>query len=78
MKQSVVPVILIILVAFKSSLAILCYNCNSIYDPACAKPLNGSTLNVVNCDFIETFDQNATICRKLTQTSLCHKKLDSS
>lgn len=72
MKHAVVPIILVILVAVKSSLAIHCYSCNSIYEPACADILNG-TLHQVNCGVDETLALEATICRKLTQTSLCQK-----
>lgn len=77
MKHLVTPAFLILLVAVKNNLAIHCYECNSFHEPACDDPIKDNVrLSVVNCGFDEMLGLNATICRKLIQTSLCQKKLD--
>lgn len=75
MKHLVAPAVLILLIAVRNSSAIYCYDCNSFHDPACGDPFTGN-LPASNCDFDEILGLNATICRKLIQTSLCQKTLD--
>ncbi|KAL2721387.1 protein quiver-like, partial [Vespula maculifrons] len=51
--------------------AIICYQCNSEYDPRCGDPFNPYSLGTVNCSFqprLEHLDHlEPTICRKISQ-----------
>ncbi|XP_026471952.1 uncharacterized protein LOC113376259 [Ctenocephalides felis] len=52
-----------------SSDALLCYACNSRYDPRCADPFNPYSLGIMNCSMIVPAvpDVKHNICRKMTQ-----------
>lgn len=50
--------------------AIMCYHCNSAYDPRCGDPFNPFSLGVVNCSLaspLEHVSEEPTLCRKTTQ-----------
>lgn len=51
--------------------ALLCYACNSRYDPRCADPFNPYSLGIMNCSMIVPAvpDVKHNICRKMTQKS---------
>ncbi|KAJ1521668.1 hypothetical protein ONE63_003313 [Megalurothrips usitatus] len=51
--------------------AIVCYDCNSEYDPRCGDPFDPYTLGQIDCGERQSLDHlsgaNATLCRKLVQ-----------
>lgn len=51
--------------------AIICYDCNSEYDPRCGDPFDPYTLGQIDCNERQALDHlsgaNATLCRKLVQ-----------
>ncbi|KAF6208266.1 hypothetical protein GE061_016720 [Apolygus lucorum] len=51
--------------------SLLCYQCNSEYDPRCGDPFDPYSLGTVNCSLIEPLDHlqgmKAKICRKNVQ-----------
>ncbi|KYQ52307.1 hypothetical protein ALC60_08573 [Trachymyrmex zeteki] len=51
--------------------AIICYQCNSEYDPRCGDPLDTYTLGTVNCSFQPRLEHlshlEPTLCRKISQ-----------
>lgn len=52
------------------SSAIMCYHCNSEYDPRCGDPFNSYSLGVVNCSVTprpEHITEEPTLCRKIMQ-----------
>ena len=72
MRRAILLIFLLPNVVIKNSLAILCFQCNSFYDPACSDPFNTTELDYVNCDYAVppvNVDFKATMCRKLVQTS---------
>jgi hypothetical protein len=59
---------------FLGTNAIMCYHCNSAYDPRCADPFNSFSLGIINCSAVAVADhvqalgiEHATLCRKTTQ-----------
>ncbi|XP_034245035.1 uncharacterized protein LOC117647415 [Thrips palmi] len=53
--------------------AIICYDCNSEYDPRCGDPFDPYTLGQIDCNERQALDHlsgaNATLCRKLVPAS---------
>lgn len=55
------------------SSAIMCYHCNSAYDPRCADPFNAFSIGMINCsvqpqtEHQKNLDLPSTLCRKTTQ-----------
>lgn len=51
--------------------AIICYQCNSQYDPRCGDPFDSYSLGTVNCSFRPRLEHlsylEPTICRKIRQ-----------
>ncbi|KZC07065.1 hypothetical protein WN55_08950, partial [Dufourea novaeangliae] len=51
--------------------AIICYQCNSEYDPRCGDPFDPYSLGTVNCSFQPRLEHlnhlEPTICRKISQ-----------
>ncbi|XP_012269177.1 uncharacterized protein LOC105693673 [Athalia rosae] len=62
---------LVLLTVFHIGDAIICYQCNSEYDPRCGDPFDSYTLGTVNCSFQPRPEHlgNAepTLCRKTLQ-----------
>lgn len=56
---------------FISGEAIICYQCNSEYDPRCGDPFDSYTLGTVNCSFQPRLEHlshlEPTLCRKISQ-----------
>ncbi|XP_076239682.1 UPAR/Ly6 domain-containing protein crok [Calliopsis andreniformis] len=69
------PIVTLVLVVLLASIhhgeAIICYQCNSEYDPRCGDPFDPYTLGTVNCSFQPRLEHlshlEPTICRKITQ-----------
>ncbi|CAG9810996.1 unnamed protein product [Chironomus riparius] len=64
----------LLIIAVTGSNAIMCYHCNSAYDPRCADPFNSFSLGIINCSMAPVPDhvgsmgiERATLCRKTTQ-----------
>lgn len=60
--------------SISGSNAIMCYHCNSAYDPRCADPFNSFSLGIINCSMAPVPDhvgsmgiERATLCRKTVQ-----------
>ncbi|CAD7087514.1 unnamed protein product [Hermetia illucens] len=57
--------------SFKGALGIMCYHCNSEFDPRCGDPFDDYSLGHLNCSMKPSPDhlQNpeAVVCRKITQ-----------
>lgn len=55
------------------STAIMCYHCNSAYDPRCDDPFNSFSIGMINCstqpptEHMLSMNLTATLCRKTTQ-----------
>lgn len=51
--------------------AVICYQCNSEYDPRCGDPFDPYSLGTVNCSFQPRLEHlnhlEPTLCRKITQ-----------
>jgi len=51
--------------------AIICYQCNSEYDPRCGDPFDSYSLGTVNCSFQPRLEHlshlKPTLCRKISQ-----------
>ena len=70
------PIVTLVLVVLLSSIhhgeAIICYQCNSEYDPRCGDPFDPYSLGTVNCSFVPRLEHlnhlEPTICRKISQT----------
>lgn len=67
-----VTAVLVALAFFASRAeAIVCYDCNSEYDPRCGDPFDPYTLGMIDCNDRPALDHlggaNATLCRKLVQ-----------
>lgn len=56
------------------SSAIMCYQCNSEYDPRCGDPFDSYSLGQVNCSMKEQLEHlpglAPSLCRKTTQKSM--------
>lgn len=59
--------VLIAATTFSGALAIHCYSCQSVSDNRCLDPFKPYPEAVVDCESIG--EQNATLCRTLTQES---------
>ncbi|XP_017880248.1 uncharacterized protein LOC108625055 [Ceratina calcarata] len=67
--------ITLVLVVLLSTLhhgeAIICYQCNSEYDPRCGDPFNSYSLGTVNCSFQPRLEHMShlepSLCRKISQ-----------
>ncbi|CRL03898.1 CLUMA_CG017020, isoform A [Clunio marinus] len=65
----------ILIFGIKGSTALMCYHCNSAYDPRCEDPFNSFSIATVNCSTLplpEKTDPNGnayeyTLCRKTSQ-----------
>ncbi|XP_055714684.1 uncharacterized protein LOC129808807 [Phlebotomus papatasi] len=59
------------LLGISATSAIMCYHCNSEYDPQCADPFVKYDLGIKNCSYENELDHlpnvQATLCRKTTQ-----------
>lgn len=69
---STTPLIaLVMLTIFHHGEAIVCYQCNSEYDPRCGDPFDSYTLGTVNCSFQPKLEHlgntEPTLCRKTSQ-----------
>lgn len=57
----------------KGSSAIMCYHCNSAYDPRCADPFNSFSIGIINCstqqetEHQKSLGLQSTLCRKTKQ-----------
>lgn len=62
---------IIVLFNFEGSTALICYHCNSEYDPRCGDPFDAYSLGEVNCSMQESLEHLPnlvpTLCRKTTQ-----------
>lgn len=67
---------LTVLALLTGSTAIMCYHCNSAYDPRCADPFNAFSIGMINCstqpptEHMIQSQLNATLCRKTTQKGM--------
>ncbi|CAL7952163.1 unnamed protein product [Xylocopa violacea] len=69
------PIVTLVLVVLLSTIhhgeAIICYQCNSEYDPRCGDPFDPFSLGTVNCSFQPRLEHLSTlepmICRKISQ-----------
>ncbi|XP_015606247.1 uncharacterized protein LOC107273001 [Cephus cinctus] len=68
---SVVALLLVIITTVQHGQAIICYECNSEYDPRCGDPFDPYSLGTVNCSFQPRLERlkhlEPTICRKISQ-----------
>ncbi|XP_001603295.2 uncharacterized protein LOC100119541 isoform X2 [Nasonia vitripennis] len=57
--------------SFRYGAAVICYQCNSEYDPRCGDPFDPYSLGTVNCSFQPRLEHlnhlEPTLCRKITQ-----------
>lgn len=57
--------------------AIICYQCNSEYDPRCGDPFDPYSLGTVNCSFQPRLEHlshlEPTLCRKISQRGISKK-----
>ncbi|XP_020280926.1 protein quiver-like [Pseudomyrmex gracilis] len=64
-------VFLVLAATFDRGEAIICYQCNSEYDPRCGDPFDSYSLGTVNCSFQPRLEHlshlEPTICRKISQ-----------
>ncbi|EFN85389.1 uncharacterized protein LOC105182373 [Harpegnathos saltator] len=64
-------VLVVLAATFDRGEAIICYQCNSEYDPRCGDPFDPYSLGTVNCSFqprLEHLSQlEPTLCRKISQ-----------
>ncbi|XP_018393566.1 PREDICTED: uncharacterized protein LOC108772526 [Cyphomyrmex costatus] len=64
-------VFVVLATTFDRGEAIICYQCNSEYDPRCGDPLDSYTLGTVNCSFQPRLEHlshlEPTLCRKISQ-----------
>lgn len=69
------PIVTLVLVVLLSSIhhgeSIICYQCNSEYDPRCGDPFNSYSLGTVNCSFQPRLEHlshlEPSVCRKIVQ-----------
>ncbi|CAK9815599.1 hypothetical protein ANTQUA_LOCUS8513 [Anthophora quadrimaculata] len=69
------PIVTLVLVVLLSTIhhgeGIICYQCNSEYDPRCGDPFDPYTLGTVNCSFQPRLEHlnhlEPTLCRKISQ-----------
>lgn len=51
--------------------AVICYQCNSAFDPRCGDPFDPYSLGTVNCSFQQRLEHlnnmEPTLCRKISQ-----------
>ncbi|CAH0729155.1 unnamed protein product, partial [Brenthis ino] len=47
--SSIVGIVLPLVLCFKYASSILCYDCNSAYDPRCGEEFDSFSLGIVNC-----------------------------
>jgi hypothetical protein len=70
-KMKLVIISLVVLVCLiKDTSAIMCYHCNSEYDPRCGDPFDPYSLGQVNCSVQpkpEHITEEPTLCRKMSQ-----------
>ncbi|XP_011692397.1 PREDICTED: uncharacterized protein LOC105452727 [Wasmannia auropunctata] len=64
-------VLLVLAATFDRGEAIICYQCNSEYDPRCGDPFDPYSLGVVNCSLRPRLEHlsylEPTLCRKISQ-----------
>ncbi|KAG6800592.1 hypothetical protein HZU73_03983 [Apis mellifera caucasica] len=64
-------VFVVLLSTIHSGEAIICYKCNSEYDPRCGDPFDPYSLGTVNCSFQPRLEHlshlEPTLCRKISQ-----------
>ncbi|XP_012538129.1 uncharacterized protein LOC105837693 [Monomorium pharaonis] len=68
----IIGLVFVVLVAtFDRGEAIICYQCNSEYDPRCGDPFDSYSLGTVNCSFQPRLEHlsylEPTLCRKISQ-----------
>ncbi|KAK9297044.1 hypothetical protein QLX08_009139 [Tetragonisca angustula] len=69
------PIVTLVLVVLLSTIhhgeAIICYQCNSEYDPRCGDPFDPYSLGTVNCSFQPRLEHlnhlDPVLCRKISQ-----------
>ncbi|KAK1119773.1 hypothetical protein K0M31_013187 [Melipona bicolor] len=69
------PIVTLVLVVLLSTIhhgeAIICYQCNSEYDPRCGDPFDPYSLGTVNCSFQPRLEhlshEKPVLCRKISQ-----------
>ncbi|XP_049787137.1 uncharacterized protein LOC126249742 [Schistocerca nitens] len=63
--------LLLLVVCVHSGFSVVCYQCNSQYDPRCGDPFDPYTLGEVNCSMKPPLEHlgkiQPTICRKIVQ-----------
>lgn len=62
---------------FTDTNAIMCYHCNSAYDPRCGDPFDSFSLGQVNCSVTprpEHITEEPTLCRKIKQRGELFKR----
>ncbi|GAB1869145.1 hypothetical protein CAJAP_10224 [Camponotus japonicus] len=63
--------VLVLAATFHRGEAIICYQCNSEYDPRCGDPFDPYSLGTVNCSFQPRLEHlshlEPTLCRKISQ-----------
>ncbi|XP_066582999.1 UPAR/Ly6 domain-containing protein crok [Prorops nasuta] len=68
---SILVLLCVLITTFQHGYAIICYKCNSEYDPRCGDPFDPYSLGTVNCSFQPRLDHlsqyEPTICRKISQ-----------
>ncbi|XP_043286021.1 uncharacterized protein [Venturia canescens] len=68
---SVATVLVILAAIVKQGEAIICYQCNSAFDPRCGDPFDPYSLGTVNCSFQPRLEHlghlEPTLCRKIAQ-----------
>ncbi|XP_058804072.1 uncharacterized protein LOC131671579 [Phymastichus coffea] len=69
-RHCIVPLLIVLVATLRLGEAVVCYQCNSEYDPRCGDPFDPYSLGTVNCSFqprLEHLDVEPVLCRKISQ-----------